>query len=208
MLHVNRGKSRHGHETLNLGAALTPEQCDEGRPICSKCKSSSRPCVYETKKLPKWKDKVGVLVLSPMSKPSRLPKIQVMGLGSQPLQSDFSIMDSITWTNYEAPGYQLSTMPMDDRYTFRSEDSSLLGHFMSRTSCGLVGTQEIWMQQALTLAFHVSSLQKPESRYSLKRLLEALINSERFPHARHARPIGTSHSIPSGLLCKGHLFQP
>ena len=106
--------------------------------------------------MPKWKDKVGVLVLSPTSKKaSSISKIKVVGLNPQTLQSEFSVIDSEILSDYEVPGYQLSTMPTEDRYTFHLEDSSLLGHFMSRTSCGLVGTQEIWMQQALALAFQV-----------------------------------------------------
>ena len=84
-----------------------------------------------------------------------MPKIKVVGLNPQPLQSEFSVIGSEVLSDYEVPGYQLSTMPTEDQYTFRVEDSSILGHFMSRTSCGLVGTQEIWMQQALTLAFQV-----------------------------------------------------
>lgn len=141
---------------------LRLKQCDEIRPTCSRCKTSSRSCIYDVKSLPKWKDKVGVLVLSPTSNKASMSKIKVVGFNPQLLQSEFSVIDSEMWSGYEVPGYQLSTMPTDDRYTFRLEDSNLLGHFMARTSCGLVGTQEIWIQQALTLAFQV---RRPFKRY-------------------------------------------
>ena len=140
-----------GLEQHSTGYPTKHNQCDEARPICSRCKSNDRSCVYETKSTPKWK--VGVLVLSPVaSKASLPPKISVMGTDPESvLDESFKFFE-----NFSLPQFALSTMPSTDLYSFRSEDSRLLAHFLASTSCTLVGFQEIWIEQTVKLAFQVS----------------------------------------------------
>lgn len=52
-------------------------------------------------------------------------------------------------------------MPAEQSRLFEQQDVQLLMHFTSTTSCDLIGSQQLWTEDAMQLAFQVLPLPPP-----------------------------------------------
>lgn len=133
-------------------------QCDELRPKCTKCKTSSQECVYPTNDVPKWKSSVSTFSLpsaAESSSPSTAsatsiktdyeysatPSPPYSSFGEQtqtPLEYDNSFFG-----NFDMLGHELPPMPVEQSQLFETQDVLLLMHFTSTTSLDLIGPQQL-----------------------------------------------------------------
>ncbi|CZT02607.1 hypothetical protein WAI453_002123 [Rhynchosporium graminicola] len=169
-------RTRRSNGKSRLGCMACKQKrikCDELRPKCSRCKSSSQGCVYPANDVPKWQSSVSTFSL-PAASESRSPstasatshKIDrehsvtpsppYSGFGEQrqpPLEYDNSFFGNFDWL-----GHDLLPMPIEQSPIFETHDLLLLIHFTSTTSRDLIGPQQLWTEDAMQLALQHSFL--------------------------------------------------
>ncbi|KAH9224485.1 hypothetical protein DL95DRAFT_439641 [Leptodontidium sp. 2 PMI_412] len=174
--HTPTVRTRKSNGKSRLGCMACKQKrikCDELRPKCTKCKTSSQECVYPTNDVPKWKSSVSTFSLpsaAESSSPSTAsatsiktdyeysatPSPPYSSFGEQtqtPLEYDNSFFG-----NFDMLGHELPPMPVEQSQLFETQDVLLLMHFTSTTSLDLIGPQQLWTEDAMQLAFQHSFL--------------------------------------------------
>jgi hypothetical protein len=108
--------------------------------------------VYATAHVPKWKSAAGTLVLpTHKAPPSTRRKTPHPSLADSCSTLDFiqKLREPATIPS------QISFLPLEYAKSFDGRDVFLLNHFRSSTSGGLWGSQQVWAEDGIRLAFDV-----------------------------------------------------
>ncbi|TAQ85777.1 hypothetical protein B7494_g5896 [Chlorociboria aeruginascens] len=128
----SKGKSKLGC----IGCKERKIKCTEERPICSKCRSNGRACVYPKNNIPKWQQNVTTFTVPSTSKSIVLPpNIQ---------------KESLSFSNSSFTPHLTPPFSSDDPLSFARP---YLGQFRSSTSANLLIKQEIWIEDVMKVAF-------------------------------------------------------
>ena len=82
--------------------------------------------------------------------------------------------DNSFFNNFDILGHGLSPMPLEQSQLFETQDVLLLMHFTSTTSLDLIGTPQLWTEDAMQLAFQV----RPCTSAKILSILQLIICTE------------------------------
>lgn len=114
---------------------------------------ASQICVYPAIQTPKWKRSVGTLFLPIGALETRKKGSHQDGRSTISKASAFEHDKTFPYVSSICP--QLSPVPAVDAQHFSPRDVFLLMHFTSKTSLNLWGSQKIWIEDVMGLAFQV-----------------------------------------------------
>ncbi|KAH8595984.1 hypothetical protein B0O99DRAFT_594271 [Bisporella sp. PMI_857] len=144
---ASKGKSRSGC----LPCKERRIKCSEEHPVCLRCAQQRRECVYESIRVPKWKEKTNVFsVVDGISSP-RSSTSDDQPVNDQTTRNLVKVQQFEFVT--ESIGQRASEVPNGQLYGFSVQDKKLLDHFENFTSTNLIIPHRYWIREIIPAAF-------------------------------------------------------
>lgn len=201
----SKGKSRFGCKRCKISRV----KCDEKKPECSRCMSFSEPCLYTTTQTAKWKASTSTLVFT--STKGEMPFARKRKDIESSTTSYCTAVEFLQKLRAPDPPQLLPRIPaLPKEYIekFDTEDVFLLRHFTTSTSGGLWGSQQIWVDEGVPLAFQHPFLMHAVMCLAARHLQTLPDDDAGYPKSNYSR-LETVHYEKALSICASvylHIF--